>query len=135
MDDKHTPGPWRVSEANPKIVIEDRLPFYSEGRIVAKVSSYPGSGFFFSDEDAVDHARLIAAAPELSDLVKEARKAMAEYLEDHPHSAPHDCYATGPVTGNAVHDLVRCPGCCAHDAFTSLVAKIDAALSKARGEA
>lgn len=73
MADKHTRGPWRVSDENPKIVIEDRLPFYREGRIVAKVSGYPDSGFFFSDEEAADHARLIAAAPELLnalDLVK-----------------------------------------------------------------
>lgn len=80
MADKHTPGPWRVSDENPKIVIEDRLPFYSEGRIVAKVSGYPDSGFFFSDEEAADHARLIAAAPELLEAMTYIERKLDFYL-------------------------------------------------------
>ncbi|MGS1028808.1 hypothetical protein [Burkholderia glumae] len=67
-------------------------------------------------------------------LLRESRAAMAAYLEDHPHVSPHDCYATGPKTGDGYHDLVRCPGCCAQDAFMSLIAGIDAALAKATGE-
>lgn len=27
------------------------------------------------------------------------------------HFAPDDCYATGPLTGNPIADLVACPGC------------------------
>jgi hypothetical protein len=27
------------------------------------------------------------------------------------HSAPSDCYATGPLTGDPYRDLVSCPGC------------------------
>ena len=27
------------------------------------------------------------------------------------HVAPHDCFATGPKTGNPIEDLVACPGC------------------------
>lgn len=38
-------------------------------------------------------------------LVEAASRANGE------HSAPHDCYATGPLTGDFVRDLVLCPGC------------------------
>lgn len=27
------------------------------------------------------------------------------------HSAPHDCYATGPLTGDPFSDLASCPSC------------------------
>lgn len=27
------------------------------------------------------------------------------------HDAPGDCWATGPLTGNPVEDLIMCPGC------------------------
>ncbi|NBI44950.1 hypothetical protein [Burkholderia sp. ISTR5] len=65
-------------------------------------------------------------------LLRDAHAAMAAYLYDHPHVAPSDCYATGPKTGDAFYDLVRCPGCCAQNAFTELIEKIDSML-KARG--
>ena len=35
----------------------------------------------------------------------EGRRAIGE------HFAPNDCYATGPVTGDAFRDLVQCPAC------------------------
>lgn len=46
----------------------------------------------------------------------EARAAIAELIEaaarvNAGHTAPHDCYATGPLTGNPIADLVACPGC------------------------
>jgi hypothetical protein len=46
----------------------------------------------------------------------EARAAVAELIEaaklvNADHTAPHDCYATGPRTGNPLADLVACPGC------------------------
>ncbi|WP_369053437.1 hypothetical protein [Burkholderia gladioli] len=65
-------------------------------------------------------------------LLRESCAAMTAYLKDNPHAAPDDCYATGPMTGDPFYDLVRCPGCCAQNAFTGLIAKIDAML-KARG--
>jgi hypothetical protein len=45
-----------------------------------------------------------------------ARSAVAELIEaaklvNGDHVAPHDCYATGPLTGTAYLDPVRCPGC------------------------
>jgi hypothetical protein len=27
------------------------------------------------------------------------------------HSKPHDCFATGPLTGDPIQDLIACPGC------------------------
>ena len=27
------------------------------------------------------------------------------------HVAPHDCFATGPKTGDSIQDLIACPGC------------------------
>lgn len=58
--------------------------------------------------------------PDVRDLVealREGRRAIGE------HSAPHDCYATGPLTGDEFIDLVQCPACC-------FIAKHDAALAK-----
>lgn len=27
------------------------------------------------------------------------------------HSSPNDCYATGPLTGDPIRDLISCPSC------------------------
>lgn len=50
------------------------------------------------------------------DKWKAAHDALAELiaaakLVNAGHTAPHDCYATGPMTGDPFLDLVRCPGC------------------------
>ncbi len=37
--------------------------------------------------------------------------ALEAYEGAYPHSAPHDCFATGPLTGDPVRDLLVCPGC------------------------
>jgi hypothetical protein len=57
------------------------------------------------------------------------RAALVEALEEGrraigTHHAPHDCYATGPMTGDEFRDLVECPAC-------SFIAKHDAALKLA----
>ncbi|WP_175787532.1 hypothetical protein [Burkholderia anthina] len=64
-------------------------------------------------------------------VLRASREAMAGYLKDHPHHAPNDCYATGPLTGNPMHDLVRCPGCTAEKAMKDAVAQIDELLAQA----
>ena len=51
-----------------------------------------------------------------AESLHEARETVTELIEaaklvNGEHSAPHDCYATGPLTGDAYLDLVRCPGC------------------------
>ena len=42
------------------------------------------------------------------------------------HSAPEDCWATGPMLGDIMADLVVCPGCAA-------LARIDAAIAAGKG--
>lgn len=48
---------------------------------------------------------LTEAMPALAELIEAARRANGD------HTAPHDCYATGPLTGDPIRDLVSCPGC------------------------
>jgi len=54
---------------------------------------------------------------ELEAALKEGRRAIGD------HWAPNDCYATGPMTGDAIRDLVQCPAC-------SFIALHDAALKE-----
>lgn len=56
-------------------------------------------------------------ASDLLEALHEGRRAIGD------HSAPRDCYATGPLTGNAFRDLVQCPAC-------SFIAKYDAVIAK-----
>ena len=70
-------------------------------------------------------AMMNANAVEAADLIKEMRAALAEgrrAIGD--HWAPSDCYATGPLTGDPIRDLIECPAC-------SFIAKYDAALKRA----
>jgi hypothetical protein len=53
----------------------------------------------------------------LRKVLKEGRRAIGD------HFAPNDCYATGPLTGNAVRDLVECPAC-------SFITMYDAAMKE-----
>lgn len=55
---------------------------------------------------------------EALEVVKEGRRAIGD------HFAPNDCYATGPLTGDPIRDLVQCPAC-------SFIAMHDALLTKA----
>jgi hypothetical protein len=53
----------------------------------------------------------------LREALAEARRAIGD------HFAPGDCYATGPLTGDAYRDLVECPACsfiAMHDALLAL---------------
>lgn len=52
---------------------------------------------------------------ELEKLLAAARRAIGD------HHAQNDCYATGPLTGDAFLDLVQCPACAfleQHEALT-----------------
>ncbi len=56
-------------------------------------------------------AALEAERDELrADLLAVCEKAKAAIGE---HVPPSDCYATGPLTGDPISDLVRCPACVA----------------------
>lgn len=37
------------------------------------------------------------------------------------HSVPGDCFATGPLTGDPIEDLVVCPGCLALEAVDKIL--------------
>jgi hypothetical protein len=58
------------------------------------------------------HAALVAA-------IEEGRRAIGD------HNVPDDCYATGPMTGDPIRDLVQCPAC-------SFLAMSAAALAEAQ---
>lgn len=57
---------------------------------------------------------------DLLEALKEGRRAVGD------HFAPNDCYATGPMTGGPIRDLVQCPAC-------SFIAMHDEVLAKAEG--
>lgn len=64
------------------------------------------------DHLARETARADAAVAEAKAL-REALDGLATAAEraNGEHLAPHDCYATGPATGDPVLDLLVCPGC------------------------
>ncbi len=69
-----------------------------------------GCGCHQTDEQVL-RKRLNAALA----VLDEARRAIGE------HYAPDDCYATGPLTGDPIRDLVQCPACsfiAMHDEYT-----------------
>lgn len=48
------------------------------------------------------------------DRIKRLEEAVDAYRTAYTpdgHVAPHDCFATGPKTGNPYQDLFACPGC------------------------
>ena len=51
---------------------------------------------------------------QLQDRIKRLEEAVDAYRKAYTpdgHVAPHDCFATGPKTGNPYQDLFACPGC------------------------
>lgn len=73
-------------------------------------------------EDALDcAASWKAEAMQYKTVLAEARRAIGD------HSAPDDCYATGPLTGDQFRDLVQCPAC-------SFIAMYDEAIAQASPE-
>jgi hypothetical protein len=71
-------------------------------------------------QHAAKQAAIYEAAPLLLQALHEGRRAIGD------HFAPHDCYATGPLTGDHYRDLVECPAC-------SFIAIYDIAIAKAKG--
>ena len=53
------------------------------------------------------NAELLGQVGRLREALMATRFA---YIPD-GHHAPHDCFATGPLTGDPVQDLIVCPGC------------------------
>jgi len=46
-------------------------------------------------------------------MLVEAVKAYQFAYTPDGHSAPHDCFSTGPLTGSMIAEYVACPGCSA----------------------
>ena len=55
--------------------------------------------------------RELNAANERIKRLEEAVEAYRTAYTPDGHVAPHDCFATGPMTGNPIQDLIACPGC------------------------
>lgn len=66
--------------------------------------------------DQINTAALVAT---LLEALKEGRRAIGE------HSAPTDCYATGPLTGDPLRDLVECPACSFISMYDAAIAKVE----------
>lgn len=65
---------------------------------------------------AMEAAAQAVAARVRAETIKECetlKSALLMYMDAYPHNAPHDCFATGPRTGDHFLDLVVCPGCSA----------------------
>jgi len=56
-----------------------------------------------------------------AELVKVIRLFMKAY----PHEFPSECFATGPLTGDPIEDLVVCPGCRAKKAAEEILADFE----------
>jgi hypothetical protein len=114
-------GPWEVQEILDSREFDEEcakvLLIHGPGGDIAYAAHYSSNG---STAKQQANARLIAAAPELLAVLHEGRRAIGD------HFAPNDCYATGPMTGDAVYDLVMCPAC-------SFIAKYDVVLAKLEG--
>jgi hypothetical protein len=104
-----TPGPWRTGRQRKIYAEGDELPV---GQAIAKEREFA---------EATANARLIAAAPELFEALSDSRAAIASLAEDTFGEVILEYDDNGyPVCGYPVRD--------------ELLAKIDAALAKARGE-
>jgi hypothetical protein len=73
---------WGVS-ANSQTIIKEFDAFGETNIIIGSASGYPNSGVFPGDDDAIKHARLMAAAPDLLEallaVVSVADRATAEF--------------------------------------------------------
>ncbi len=70
MNTKHTGKRWGVSSENPKIIVELTAFGAETNTIIGSSSGHPNSGFFPSEEEAIENAFLFAAAPELLEALQ-----------------------------------------------------------------
>jgi len=83
---QHTPGPWIVERENGETHVRtDDI----DGWYVATCPEQPGDG------DAIDNARLIAAAPDLLAALEAMRYRLIDAIEDSGYSV------SGPTNWNA----------------------------------
>lgn len=77
-------------------------------------------GQIVQPDDAKFIVKACNAHDQLVTALKEARRAIGD------HNAPSDCYATGPMTGDSIRDLVQCPACSAIAMYDEAIAKATA---------
>ena len=120
MEAKHTRGPWKLE----RLTGDNGIGIRVTGPVVSGYTAFIRTRWAHENQriEQEANAQLIAAAPDLLDALHEARRAIGD------HCAPNDCYATGPMTGDSIRDLVQCPAC-------SAIAMYDAAIAKATGSA
>ena len=70
-----------------------------------------------TDPELLGAFKAEAEKRELLFVLEEGRRAIGD------HFAPHDCYATGPLTGDHFRDLVECPACSFIKMYDVTVAK------------
>ena len=66
------------------------------------------------EEKRKDAVWLATEKAKLENYVKRLEEAVDAYRTAYTpdgHVAPHDCFATGPKTGDPIQDLIACPGC------------------------
>ena len=114
-----TPGPWRVKVNSRDDQVTCDLTICGD---IFQMADLNGPQYAHQHPNARRMARvpdmeaaIIAQATELERLraerdalrkvITEGRRAIGD------HFAPHDCYATGPMTGDPIRDLVQCPAC------------------------
>lgn len=131
---KHTPEPWNLHrcydghvstvhdhESHDGIGFDFASLSIAKGECLIGEINYQSISKGFPKVENVDEMRanaerIIACVNACASIVNPAAiqgavKALRFYIEAYPHDAPHDCFATGPKTGDAIQDLVVCPGC------------------------
>lgn len=121
---KHTKGPWRMDTVYTSSGIVHKIGPFPRSTAVDKIGyacvyvDHPGAGP--REEELLANASLMVVAPDMFECLEEARRAIGD------HNAPADCYATGPITGDPIRDLVQCPACSfisMHDAVKARIAE------------
>lgn len=104
---RYIKGPWKTLEYGASSIAV----IGSDYRIAVVMGRH--------NKETQANAQLIAAAPELLEALEVA-------IAQLNHDVPGSCYATGPLTGDPVQDLIVCPGCVT-------LKKVRAAIAKAKG--
>ena len=78
-----------------------------------------------ANEDASFAAKIYVKQLDIISELRAERDALRKALERGrlaigEHSAPEECYATGPLTGCAIQDLIVCPACAFIDAYDDI---------------
>jgi hypothetical protein len=86
---------------------------------LTEIAKENGAQDTLSGKLVITHDQLQATVEQvckpLIDALEEARRAIGD------HYAPNDCYATGPMTGDVIRDLIQCPACSAINMYASAI--------------